>query len=348
MSFLNYLKSFFRPAPPAAPFVISSAPPSAPGANLPPLPPNLRQAEPPEPKNKKYFPPTYRPIENDPRIIQAQLFDPAVQHFSCGYRAGEPTFSDPEIAARWHAARQQAIDHILRCVQASLDQEHLALRGSTLLKAWFGDQARRPGDLDWVARPAQIKHDSHAGKSLVTNLIKAILNTPCQSDVTFDPSDIAQTGIWEYVRTPGVRIVLTFHSGDLPAGRVQLDIAFGEELPDEPELTEIPCFSGPPAQIYAATREMSLAWKLLWLATDFDPQCKDLYDAVLLAESIKLQPQLLEKVFSLADQKLKSPLSSTLDLSNVQYSWDEFAAEYPHIQGDAEHWRSRLLKAISQ
>ena len=61
-------------------------------------------------------------------------------------------------------------------------------------------------------------------------------------------------------------------------------MVFCEDLPVAPVVTPIPHAEGPPSQLRTATRELSVAWKLLWLETDSNPQAKDLYDAVLLAE----------------------------------------------------------------
>ncbi|MFG2526860.1 hypothetical protein [Streptomyces sp. NPDC048516] len=45
--------------------------------------------------------------------------------------------------------------------------------------------------------------------------------------------------------------------------------------------------------VRAAARALSLAWKVLWLVSDLHPEGKDLYDALLLAESTELPSALL-------------------------------------------------------
>jgi hypothetical protein len=68
------------------------------------------------------------------------------------YPPGEPRLNDPVQRARWYTARQLAMEHVLTFIGQSHWQPNLVLRGSTLLKSWFGERAREPGDLDWVAR----------------------------------------------------------------------------------------------------------------------------------------------------------------------------------------------------
>ncbi|GAB2965422.1 hypothetical protein GCM10027280_62730 [Micromonospora polyrhachis] len=65
-------------------------------------------------------------------------------------RPGKPEFTDPVQADRWRTLRRTALDHALALVAASPLREKLVLRGSMLPPAWAGEQARAPGDLDWV------------------------------------------------------------------------------------------------------------------------------------------------------------------------------------------------------
>ena len=57
----------------------------------------------------------------------------------------------------------------------------------------------------------------------------------------------------------------------------------------------------PEVPVLAASNEESLAWKLLWLFSDFYPQGKDRYDAVLLAERTALRSSLLKTVLEDGD-----------------------------------------------
>lgn len=72
---------------------------------------------------------------------------------------------------------------------------------------------------------------------------------------------------------------------------MQFDFVFHERLPTPARPAEV---AG--VRVAAADRELSLAWKLLWLSCDMYPQANDLYDAVLLAEGCTLPLPLLETV----------------------------------------------------
>ena len=66
---------------------------------------------------------------------------------------------------------------------------------------------------------------------------------------------------------------------------------------------------------------MSLAWKLLWLHSDMHPRGKDLYDAMLLAESTSMPPGLLEAVFAVGNN---SPPDVLADLRRNTLEWVGF------------------------
>ncbi|MEJ8644468.1 nucleotidyl transferase AbiEii/AbiGii toxin family protein [Streptomyces sp. MS1.HAVA.3] len=162
------------------------------------------------------------------------------------------------------------------------------------------------------------------------------------------PADAAVCeDIWTYERVPGRRLVLPWSAPGLPGGHVQLDFVFNEPLPAAPEPADV---AG--VRLPAATRELSLAWKLVWLATDSYPQGKDLYDAVLLAESCAAPYELLHTVFRDSGEFFPPvPWVRKLDLdafSEVEWAdWDTFAAEYPGIPGSASSYAERLLTALA-
>ncbi|MFI6579501.1 hypothetical protein [Embleya sp. NPDC050493] len=87
-------------------------------------------------------------------VAQSPVFDPALTHYVRAVRAGEPRFEDAAAEARWHRARRAAVDHVLEAVAGSRWVDDLVLRGSVLLKAWYGSTAREPGDLDFVVTPS--------------------------------------------------------------------------------------------------------------------------------------------------------------------------------------------------
>jgi hypothetical protein len=124
-----------------------------------------------------------------------------------------------------------------------------------------------------------------------------------------------------------------------------VDFAYDEALPEVPALIAVPRGDGgPPTVHWAATRGLSLAWKLCWLHTDHlvEGHCagKDLYDAVLLAElpDTRLPPSLLRTVLH------RAPDPHTLNPSAIRdwrIDWSSFPV------GEAlDSWRERLATAL--
>ncbi|WP_202866191.1 nucleotidyl transferase AbiEii/AbiGii toxin family protein [Kribbella turkmenica] len=196
---------------------------------------------------------------------QRAAFDPALKQYPHAYRAGQPTFDDPELAARWRSTRRAAIDHLLRLIAASDWAGRLVLRGSVTLREWFGEQAREPGDLDFVVQPAGIGFDSPEGLRLLDDVIAAVAADPGPG---LQSAKVARDEIWTYERVPGRRLILPYEHHGL-TGFVQLDFVYNEELPMEPERLPIgdasPLTAGP---------ELSLAWQLLWLQSDTFPRAR--------------------------------------------------------------------------
>lgn len=173
-------------------------------------------------------------------------------------------------------------------------------------------------------------------------------------------------GTWTYAEydTPGVRLVIPWHAEGLPPGQIQLDFARDERLPESPVWTLVPRGDGGrPTAVRTAGRELSLAWKLLWLHTDSrhgrKAQGKDLYDAVLLAEEegARLPPRLLRRVMrrttgTETEAVDLNPASFTpVDLSPAaltgwEVDWAGFRAAHPWVTGTAEDWLRRLGRAL--
>ena len=300
------------------------------------------------------YPNTYQPnTERDVRIEHPQIFDPALKHYANAFRFGNPIFQDREIAYQWLDARQQVIDLILQLIHCSRWQEYLVLRGSLLLKTWLGETARAPGDIDWVFKPMDIKPDDPLGKQLFDDLIQMVSENPQIGTVWINAAKITTDEIWTYERADGRRIVFPWHAQGLPAGTLQMDVVFGESLLAEPILTLLPTTTGDNVLIWAASKELSLAWKLLWLETDIWPQGKDLYDATLLAEQTYLPFDLLREVLESSgewvsdnhDSLWQSSYPWQIEPSDID--WDNFKLEYPWVEGDAQSWIDRLSRALA-
>ncbi|MEU4619412.1 nucleotidyl transferase AbiEii/AbiGii toxin family protein [Actinoplanes sp. NPDC023801] len=285
------------------------------------------------------LPDTFRPVPGGREVGQRPAFDPALKQFGNAYRPGEPVFADPQLGRQWRAARDAAMNRLLTVLGGSRWAEHLVLRGSALMRAWVGDDARRPGDLDFVVVPVNVSSDSRNATELLDGIKAAASGAGLRSDET------AESAIWTYERADGRRLVIPFSAPGVPDGSVQIDVVFGERLPIDPEPVALP---GVATLVLGATAELSLAWKLLWLATDRYPQGKDLYDAALLAEHTTVDVALVRELLlpELGDEALD--FSAATPLSWYDVDWDNFADEYPGVPGDAVHWQRRLALALDR
>ncbi|BCY05463.1 nucleotidyl transferase AbiEii/AbiGii toxin family protein [Actinoplanes sp. L3-i22] len=136
------------------------------------------------------------------------------------------------------------------------------------------------------------------------------------------------------------RIWFPWTTPDGEKGQVDVDVAFDEPVPEPPVLTVVPRAGGrAPVGLLTASRELSLAWKLHWLAADQAGRqysdAKDLYDAVLLAElpGIGLSPRLHEYAMS---GGVRSLSSAALDTWSVNGD----------LPGGPAPWLARLASAL--
>ena len=271
---------------------------------------------------------------------RAEVFDPALLHFRHAFRLADPVLRDPHVAWRWLEAKRVASDFVLAACARPPQVDRLVLRGSRLLRAWFGDAAREPGDLDFVARCGLAD-----APALFQSLIAEVGSRPQPAGVTVDIARVAVDEIWNYSRVPGRRAVFPWSVPGLPAGVVQLDVVLGELLPEPPQWTSVPTEGGGAITLWTATPATSLAWKILWLATDLYPQGKDLFDATLLAERVRLPRELLERAFLAVNE----PSNDVYADSAIDWyvDWKAFADEYPGVPGDAASWQQRLANALA-
>jgi len=292
------------------------------------------------------WPSTARPILQKPTSDQVRIFDPALRPNPEAFRVGDPVFADPAVAERWRATRSQVMDHLLRVLVNSPWKDHLVLRGSLLLKAWLGEAARQPGDIDWVISPDSIEMVSPLGREMIDGLLRLISEHAVAGEAVINVAEVSVADIWTYERAPGQRFLVPWSAPGLPRGVVQMDLVFGENLPVPPVLTPMSTSDGDSISIYAATPELALAWKLLWLETDTYPQGKDLYDAVLLAEQTRLPLHLLEQVLREGEYPPIRQLEADFPLE-WDVDWDNFKQEYPWVDGGARDWQVRLTAALA-
>jgi hypothetical protein len=295
----------------------------------------------------KDYPNTYKPAEKNARpASRPEVFEPALKQFPNAFRLGNPLIEESELALEWTDTRLRVIDHLLAIIGGSRWNEYLVLRGSLLLKAWLGEAAREPGDIDWVFRPKNLDINSREATELFTDVSRLVAQRPDVGDAVIQVSEISVDDIWTYERAPGRRIVFPWQSAGLPSGEVQMDVVFSEELFTEPVLTPVSLGDGGDVLLWTANKEISLAWKLLWLETDSYPQGKDLYDAALLAEQTPLSAELLYRVLQSAEYPPKFPLASDFPM-RWEIDWENFISEYPEVKGTAKDWQARLAQALA-
>ncbi|MGW0707253.1 nucleotidyl transferase AbiEii/AbiGii toxin family protein [Streptomyces sp. NPDC002643] len=181
--------------------------------------------------------------------------------------------------------------------------------------------------------------------------------------VVLDPDAARQDRGWGYSYggdetggdgAGGVRMLIPWRVEGGPGGEVQLDFALDERLPHPPVWNLVPrADGGAPSVVRTASRELSLAWKLLWLyadaASDDGPRCKDLYDAVLLAEDsrTRLSPRLLRKVVR-GSLSGTAPDGFSLDAVRCdEADWTAFRADHHTVRGTAKDWLQRLTTALA-
>jgi hypothetical protein len=271
-----------------------------------------------------------------------RVFDPALKHFAYAFRPLDPSDSED-----WRAARQAALDTVLAAVSGTEWAGSLVLRGSMLLAEWFAGEAREPHDLDFVVVPPEWRiGDERTGRMLDGIASAAQQAADKRGGLTIDAGGAESEYIWTYDRVPGRRLVLPWVAPGLPGGQVQLDFVFNEQLPAEPVRQTV---SGVP--LMTATRELSLAWKVLWLVTDLYPQGKDLYDAVLLAEHGPLRYELLLTVFRHSgewpEQRGGEALFADIRETVECVEWEHLVAEYPQFAGARPALSERLLAALA-
>ncbi|MCT9010272.1 nucleotidyl transferase AbiEii/AbiGii toxin family protein [Streptomyces rhizosphaerihabitans] len=283
-------------------------------------------------------------------VVQRPVFDPSLKHHQNAYRATDPRFADPARGETWRAARRGALHLVLDAIASSQWVDALVLRGSVLMSAWFPDAAREPGDLDFVVVPDTWRIDDDRTDHMLRG-IAAAAQTLAEArgrEVGISAQGAVVEDIWTYDRVPGCRMVLPWESPGLPGGHVQLDFVFNERLPEAPEPAELP--GGTVVQ--AATPELSLAWKLMWLINDAHAQGKDLYDAVLLAERHPLRYELLHEVFRLSGEwpyrQRESILLEDVAEAVGYVEWKHFVTEYPQFRDAEREYADRLVRAVTK
>ncbi len=288
------------------------------------------------------------------------LFDPALAHYSRGFRKGDPALPQ-ELLESWHAVHDRAIRDVAVAIAQSPAAEHVVLRGGYALRLWFGASSRRARDLDFVVATREWDASGQPAITLLERITLAV-NGIASTEFAFVPEATTLDDIWTYDRVEGRRLTFRYQPArpDLHVhwGHVQVDVVFGEPLGDPVTRTALDAHSG--AALNVASPRESLAWKLYWLWSDIHCQGKDLYDAVLLAERAEPGSLVgLTGLLMLADSVgqcpiIKGPvvlpaLLADLRRLDLRGEWGVFEREYPDLAAPGvEVLLSRLLVALER
>jgi hypothetical protein len=283
------------------------------------------------------LPRTLRPAPEG--LAQPALFDHAMCHHRHAYKAGDPRFEDEDAAQAWYRARRTALDLVLAAVADTPLGARLVLRGSVLMATWCGAAAREPGDLDFVA-PERWAFEGPEATALFPQIAAAAEEraAACPGPgVRIDAAGAVAEDIWTYDRVPGHRLVLPWAAPGTAGGLVQIDVVYDEPLAEPPVLTRLEALGdGPATTLLTVTPGLSLAWKIMWLVSDFHPQGKDLYDAVLLADLGPVDHDMLRAAFVLSGGEAMRPGGRWWldEVHAYSVDWELFEQEHPQITGD--------------
>lgn len=298
--------------------------------------------------DRQGYPPTLESESNVKNLVRPIVFDPSLRQFDA-YRAGEPIFQYTENQQIWLSSREAVLHHILTFITQTEYAENLVLRGSILLKTWLGSKARNPGDIDFVVAPDSLGMEDDKSHKMLLEISDGLRGSVINEMITIHDQPFASSEIWTYEKAPGTRLIIPWlNKNERFSGTIQIDFVFNESIPIHPSKLKIQIGLFPKIEIKTVSPEQSLAWKILWIANDQYAQGKDLYDAVLLAESYPINKELLEETFLLdPDANFDWFRNQFLhELERDFTDWDNFIKEYPHIEGSGIDWQRRLIAAL--
>ncbi|NEE24204.1 nucleotidyl transferase AbiEii/AbiGii toxin family protein, partial [Streptomyces sp. SID7982] len=109
----------------------------------------------------------------DEDAVQRTVFDPALKQFPNAFRTADPVFPSPAATRAWQRARAAVLAAVRDGVAGSPWAEALVVRGSVLMALWFGEEAREPGDLDFVVAPASWRMEEERTSDLLAGVAAA-------------------------------------------------------------------------------------------------------------------------------------------------------------------------------
>lgn len=296
---------------------------------------------------QSHYPNTYFPPPGEDGVARADVFDPALKHFSRAFRRGDPAFASDEQRTTWLAVRREMMYGAVAAVANLPIREHLVLRGSLLMHAWFGAEAREPGDIDWVVQPPGMKVDEPRAAELMSEVATAVVRHPAPAGVEILRDRIATDDIWSYERAPGKRLVIPWRCEGIPDGVIQMDFVFNEDLLGEAFEETLASPRGETIRVFCASPGLSLAWKILWLESDSYPQGKDLYDAALLTHRATLSRDGLDLVLGTYEP---NGFRRSGDIAPAEWrvDWEGFRQDYGWTEEQARVWLQRVAAYLER
>lgn len=226
--------------------------------------------------------------------------------------------------SQWNPQETALLEFLRYLSETVTDREPgiLILRGSLLLRHWFGERARPAADIDLECFERERGGRGGRFPSLIDHARglccfateTAWANRGAEEFVGFDEIDVPEDGqsLWEY-GTPGQRFYAgwTWHGREGRSGRIQIDLAESASY-DLNELSvadvRLDSLNGGTFRFPAYTPEMMLAAKLSWLLRGFgrlvpargsdrkwNGEPKDLYDVHLLLTKTDLRADVFQK-----------------------------------------------------
>lgn len=291
----------------------------------------------PSPPPKRAFPNGYIP---DPE--REDVFDPALRHYANGFVKGEPHFADGAEATAFFEARSRLLRACVAAIGASALGPELVLRGGATLELWYGERARHAKDIDLVVRDRAVRANGRDGESLLFTLRDLVARTVGGG---IKAEDVPIDAIWTYDRAEGRRITCPWTWHERVKDTLQLDIVFDEALCTTPIEGEVEGVS-----VWLASREESLAWKVLWCVTDRFPQAKDVYDVMLLSEDVRVDVEFIERVFRAKDEPWDADYPACMiDALRDVEDWPAFVEAHPYLSIPSyDVVRERIAAALSR
>ncbi|QSQ17105.1 nucleotidyl transferase AbiEii/AbiGii toxin family protein [Myxococcus landrumensis] len=279
-------------------------------------------------------------FEQDAR--RTNVFDPALKQYGAAYIKAAPRFDDVEEEAAFRAARSRLLRKSLLGIGRASVADRLVVRGSIALELWYGPRARPAKDIDLVITPETFGPTSSEGQRVISELRQAVAGALREEGICVEPEAIPADDIWTYDRVEGRRLSFPWTWRGHLRDTVQVDIVFNERMCDAPVPLTVEGVA-----LRGTSPAESLASKLLWLTNDWYPQGKDLFDAVLLAEDVRLPAELLRRVFAEKHGHWKDLFLTGEFALDSEVDWENFALENPALArgSAAEHWM-RLKRAL--